>query len=122
MTTMPGDDKPAVWRRWIGIVLRTAHLAGVTWLGAALLGAPLSTAAAATFTALSGAALLTVERFDGRILLGDLSGWVSLAKLAVVAWMAIDPARAPAVFWVVLVVSALSSHAPRGLRHWRPGR
>jgi hypothetical protein len=35
--------------------------------------------------------------------------------------MAIDPARAPAVFWVVLVVSALSSHAPRGLRHWRPG-
>jgi hypothetical protein len=119
---MIGDNKPALWRRWIGIALRTMHLAGVTWLGAALLGAPVSTAAAATFTALSGAALLAVERFDGRILLGDLSGWVSLGKLAVVAWMAVDPVHAPAVFWAVLSVSALSSHAPRGLRHWRPGR
>lgn len=116
------DHKPALWRRWVGIVLRTAHLASVSALAAALLGAPVSTAAAATATALSGAALLAVERFDGRILLGDLSGWVSLAKLAVVAWMVIDPVRAPTVFWLVLVVSAVSSHAPRGLRHWRPGR
>ena len=116
------DGKPAAWRRWLGIMLRTAHLCAVTLLGAALLGAPASTAGAATFTALSGAGLLMIERFDGRILLGDLSGWVSLAKLAVVAWMAIDPARAPVVFWVVLAVSAISSHAPRGLRHWRPGR
>ena len=116
------DDKPAAWRRWLGILLRTTHLSAVTLLGAALLGAPVATGSAATFTALSGAALLVIERFDGRILLGDLSGWVSLTKLAVVAWMAIDPARAPIVFWLVLVVSAISSHAPRGLRHWRPER
>lgn len=112
--------KPAAWRRWLGIGLRTAHLASVTWLGAALLGAPLATHRGAAAVAASGAALLAIEAFDRRIRLLDLAGLVSLAKLGVVAWMALDPARAAPLFWLVLVVSALSSHAPRRLRHWRP--
>jgi hypothetical protein len=121
-STSEAAPKAAAWRRWLGIGLRSAHLAAVTLLGAALLGAPVATAPAAIFTAASGAALLVLERLDGRILLGDLAGAVSLAKLAVVAWMALDAARAPLIFWCVLVASALSSHAPRSLRHWRPGR
>jgi hypothetical protein len=113
--------KPALWRRWLGIVLRTAHLAGVTLLGAALLGAPLQPVVAATVAGASGAALLVVELVDGRIRLLDLAGLVSLIKLALLAWMALDTTHATALFWIVLVASAISSHAPRGLRHWRPG-
>lgn len=117
----PGrSDKPAAWRRWLGIALRTAHLASVVLLGAALLGAATPVTPAAAYAAASGAALLAIERIDGRIGLLDLAGLVSLAKLALVAWMALDVARAPTLFWCVLVVSALSSHAPRWLRHWRP--
>lgn len=112
--------KPALWRRWLGIVLRTGHLAGVTLLGAALLGAPFQVVVAATAAGASGAALLAVELVDGRLALLDLAGVVSLAKLALLAWMALDPSQAQASFWIVLVVSAISSHAPRTVRHWRP--
>jgi len=116
-----GDTpRSAAWRRWLGIVLRTAHLASVTLLGAALLGAPLSIFGAAAASAASGAALLAVECADGRIRLLELAGTVALAKLALVAWMALAPAAAGALFWAVLVVSGVSSHAPRALRHWRP--
>jgi hypothetical protein len=118
--TAPDSTKAAAWRRWLGIVLRTAHLAGVAWLGAALLGAPLAMFNGAAWVSASGVALLVIDSLDGRIRLLDLAGLVSLAKLGVVAWMALDPARAAQLFWVVLIVSALSSHAPRGLRHWRP--
>jgi hypothetical protein len=114
-------DKPAAWRRGLGLTLRAAHLAAVTWLGAALLGAPVSLGAATAIVLASGVALLAIETFDARLRWNELAGVVSLGKLAVVAWMALDAARAPALFWLVLFVSALSSHAPRRWRHWRPG-
>jgi hypothetical protein len=34
--------------------------------------------------------------------------------------MVLRPDHAPALFWLLLVVSVLSSHAPRAVRHWRP--
>ena len=67
------------------------------------------------------AALLAMECADGRIRLLELAGTVALAKLVLAAWMVIVPAHAAALFWILLVASALSSHAPRALRHWRPG-
>lgn len=116
------SHKAAAWRRWLGIVLRTAHLAGVAWLGAALAGAPIQGSLPAWFVVGTGVALLSVEVADARIDLRELAGATSLAKLVVVAWMALDAVIAPVLFWFVLVLSALSSHAPRWLRHWRPGR
>lgn len=114
--------KPAAWRRWLSIALRAAHLASVIGLGAALLGAPLPLLQAGAAVLASGIALLAVEIADGRLRCSELAGLVALAKLAVAAWMALDPARAASLFWGVLVVSAVSSHAPRHWRHWRPGR
>lgn len=113
--------KPAEWRRWLGILLRTAHLAGVVWLGAALLGAPVGSGGG-WLTLLSGLGLFASEWVDGRISPRELAGAVVLAKLVAVAAMLAWPAAALPLFWAVLVTSALSSHAPKGLRHWRPGR
>lgn len=119
----PGDRpaKPAEWRRWVGILLRTAHLAGVVWLGAALLGAPVGPGGG-WLTLLSGLGLFTSELLDRRVSPTELAGAVVVAKLAVVAAMLRWPALAPALFWGLLVVSAVSAHAPKPLRHWRPGR
>ena len=114
--------KPPAWRRWVAIVLRCAHLAGLVLLGAALLGAPLQLRDGALLTLLTGLALFVAELADTRIRLGELAGVVVLLKLGAVAWMALHPEAAPTLFWLVLVVSALMSHAPRPLRHWRPGR
>jgi hypothetical protein len=106
----------------VGIALRAAHLGAVTWLGAALLGAPAPLGQATAIVWASGVALLAIESFDGRLRWNELAGVISLGKLAVVAWMALDTAHAPLLFWFVLFASALSSHAPRRWRHWRPGR
>lgn len=115
-------DRPAAWRRWLSIALRAAHLASVTGLGAVLLGAPLPLLQAGAAVLCSGVALLALEIADARLRCNELAGLVSLAKLAVVAWMVLDPAHAASLFWGVLCVSAVSSHAPRHWRHWRPGR
>jgi hypothetical protein len=116
------SDKPAAWRRWLGIVLRASHLAAVTMLGAELLGAPLPRRPAAAVVLASGVALLIIEIMDARMRFNELAGFVALSKLAAVTWMVLDGEHALPVFWVVLFVSALVSHAPRRVRHWRPGR
>lgn len=115
------SPKPAEWRRWVGILLRTGHLAGVVWLGAALLGAPVGTGGG-WLTLLSGLGLFASELLDRRVALSELAGLVVLAKLAVVAAMLRWPAASPGLFWALLVVSGISAHAPKPLRHWRPGR
>ena len=119
---MARQDKTSAWRRWLGISLRGAHIAAITLLGAHLLGAGGAAAHGAVLTLASGAALFVSELADERVRLGELAGWVVMAKLALVAWMAFAPRHAPTAFWALLLVSAVVAHAPRGLRHWRPGR
>jgi hypothetical protein len=113
--------KPPEWRRWLGIGLRSAHLAGVVLLGAGLLGAPVGPAGA-WLTLASGLGLLASELIDERVSLRELAGALVLLKLALVAAMLRWPALAPALFWALLLMSAVVAHAPKGLRHWRPGR
>lgn len=113
--------KPAEWRRWVGIALRSTHLAGVVWLGAALLGAPVGDGGG-WLTLLSGLGLLASELIDRRVALGELAGALVLAKLAVVGAMLHWPASALPLFWALLLLSAVSAHAPKPVRHWRPRR
>ena len=108
--------------RWFSLLLRTAHLAGVVALGAALLGAPLPRGASGAAVLASGILLIALDLRARRLALGELAGVVVLVKLLAVAWVAWAPAHAMAVFWVLLVLSSLSSHAPRHWRHWAPGR
>lgn len=118
-----GGPKPSEWRRWLGIGLRTAHLMGVVWMGAGMMATPMQAGGpGAWLTLASGLALLLSELIDGRIALSELAGAVVLVKLAAVAWMALGGAGALPLFWAVMAVSAISSHAPRDLRHWTPRR
>lgn len=119
MTSRP--PKPAEWRRWVGIGLRSAHLAGVVWLGAALLGAPVGDGGG-WLTLASGLALFASELIDRRVAPGELAGAIVIAKLGVVGLMLHWPAAALPLFWGLLLLSAVSAHAPKPLRHWRPGR
>lgn len=119
----PAAHQPAAWRRWAAIVLRTAHLVAVVLTGAAVLGVPHAASGhgpAALF--ISGMLLFAFELADDRVRLTELAGVVVIGKLVLCAWMLADPLRAESLFWGLLVVSGLSSHAPRWLRHWAPGR
>lgn len=108
--------------RWLALALRTVHLAGVVALGAALMGAPVARAAGGIVVVASGAWLLVQDLRAGRLAVGELAGAVVIAKLLAVAWVAWADRYTLAVFWCLLVVSSLSSHAPKRWRHWAPRR
>jgi hypothetical protein len=115
----PRTGKSAVWRRWLGIVLRSLHLVAVSLLALAVHGlavpGPLS---AAGWVLVSGALLLSLELADGRLRLLELAGLLVLAKLALVALMVWRGEWLTPLFWGLLFVSAIGSHAPRRWRHW----
>lgn len=117
--------KPAEWRRWLGIGLRTAHLVCVVLLGIHVAtdhGHQGPAALAPGLTLATGVALALADRLDGRLFFRELAGAVVVLKLLAVAALARWPALGPPVYWSLLVLSGLSSHAPKPWRHWRPGR
>jgi hypothetical protein len=119
-----GTESPrsGALERTSALTLRTLHLVAMVGLGSALLGAPVAPGPAAAGLLLTGLLLLALDLRARRIALGELAGGVVLLKLAATAWMAWTPAHAPWLFWTLVVLSSLSSHAPKTLRHWRPRR
>lgn len=109
---------PRAWR-WFGIAARTLHLAAVILLGAALLGSPLRVSVAGIGGALlaSGALLFTLDQWKSGAHAFQLAGAGQIAKLALVAWMTLDPATAPPLFWIIVAWSSVLSHAPASFRH-----
>ncbi len=110
-------------RRWLNLSLRTVHLSGIVLLGAALLGAALlgagEVATAAWLTLISGLAMFAGDAWANPAHLREVAGFGVLAKLALVAVMVVHPPSALSVFWAVLVLSSVLSHAPGALRHRR---
>jgi hypothetical protein len=104
--------------RWLSVLLRSLHLAGVVWLGAAVLGAPAGHRGAALLVLASGTLMLFMDLRAGRLAVREVAGAAVLLKLALVAWMALDARHAVVIFWVLVLGSAVTSHAPKGFRHW----
>ena len=115
--------KSSAVERAASIALRTLHLVTVVALGAALLGAPLSLPHTGAAALASGLVLFAMELFARRMHAFDLAGLAVLVKLAAVAVIAAWPGAAAhglAAFWALVVLSSLSSHAPKPVRHWWP--
>ena len=110
-------DFPA--RRWLSIALRSLHLAGIALLAAAILGHGASSVAAAALVLVSGLAMYAVDLWQDPGIWRELAGVFVAAKLALVLLMALVPGLAVTLFWVLLISSALISHAPRDVRHRR---
>lgn len=108
-------------RRWLTVVLRSMHLVAVIWLGAALIGStagdPLRTAHA--LVSATGAAIFALDLWHRPSHLRECAGIGMLVKLLLVAAMAVVPQHALALFWAIVVYSALVSHAPASFRHAR---
>lgn len=105
-------------KRWLNLALRTLHLAGLVLLGAALLGSGLvATGAGLVFA--SGLAMFALDTWSNPTHLRETAGFGVLVKLLLVGAMALLPAHALPLFWAVLVLSTLLSHAPGAFRHRR---
>jgi hypothetical protein len=105
-------------RRWFNLTLRTVHLAGIVLLGSALLGGG-DPATGAGLTFVSGLAMFAGDAWANPGHLREAAGAGVLLKLVLVAAMALVPALALPLFWGILVLSGLLSHAPGAMRHRR---
>ena len=104
-------------RRWLGVLLRAAHLAGVVGVGAGLLAVEAAAAGFVYLMVLSGMAMALLDAWSRRRWLRELAGLSLLVKLVLLLWFAADEAARPALFWTILVFSTLFSHAPASFRH-----
>lgn len=109
-------------RRGVLVVLRTLHLVGVVLVGAALFGEVTSDIGlrhGATLLLLSGAGMFLMDIWACPAVLREAAGVGVIVKLLLLATVAIHPGWANYIFWTVLVLSTLLSHASRAVRHRR---
>ncbi|NML28672.1 hypothetical protein [Zoogloea dura] len=105
-------------RRWLVVFLRAAHLAGVVGVGAGLLaGAAAAAGPFAELLVISGVLMAALDAWSNPVWLREFAGLSLLLKLALLLWFAADEAARPALFWSILVFSAIFSHAPASFRH-----
>lgn len=119
----PSLARPDLLRRWLSVLLRGMHLVAVIGLGAALLGAPAEHAGGivrlAVAVAASGAAMFALDLWRNPRHLFDIAGVGVLVKLLLAGLMILDGAPRLTLFWIIVVWSALFSHAPATFRHAR---
>ncbi len=106
-------------RRWVSIALRAGHLAGVVLSAVGILGAGAPSAAGVALLLVTGLALYGLDLWHHPGLWREVAGVFVLLKLAGVVAMALAPAAAAPLFWLLLLSSAVVSHAPHGVRHRR---
>jgi len=105
-------------QRWLNIALRTAHVTGVVLLGAALMNElPLNSGVYLTFV--SGAGMFLIDCWSKPDQLRETAGAGVCVKLILVALMTLRPAWAMGLFWLILAISMVLSHAPGAFRHRR---
>jgi hypothetical protein len=106
-------------RRWVSIALRALHLSGVVLYAVGILGAGGPSRAAVALLLLTGIALGGLDWWHHPPLWREVAGaFVALKLLLIVAMILVPPLAGP-LFWLVLLASAVVSHAPRGVRHRR---
>ena len=115
----PIKDFPG--KRWIHIGLRTLHVIGVFLLGYAMLRGT-STGAAVALTLVTGLGIFALDVWSKPSHLVELAGLGVIGKFVLVGSISLFPSWSMALFWLVLVVSMVLSHAPGAVRHWSPLR
>jgi len=103
--------------RAVGIVLRTAHLAAMAALaGGAWFGASAGELRGAVVaTSVSGLGLLVSEASHSRHWVYQVRGVLVLAHLVAVGLLT---RWGPGVLMAALIIGAVGSHLPKGLRAW----
>ena len=117
MSSRPPRQPAFVWHRWANVALRGLHLIAVVWLGAGLLGAPVTTDTAVATLAASGILMFGLDIWHKPSHLREVSGIAVPLKLILVGWMALDANLRPVLFWLIVAGSAVFAHAPSSFRH-----
>jgi len=106
-------------RRWLNIALRSLHLVGEVLTGAAIVGGGASSFAAVALMLFTGFGLYGIDLWAHPDLWKELVGVFVAVKLALLLAMLLVPVATGPLFWILLLASAVVSHAPRDFRHRR---
>ena len=103
-------------KRWANLALRGLHLLGVVLFGGALLynGDPQG---GALILLLSGLLMFAIDLWATPPLIREVAGVGVIVKLALLLAANLRPELALAVFWLILALSTVISHAPAAVRH-----
>lgn len=104
-------------KRWLNVSLRAVHVVGLILLGAGLLSQASEMGLAITLTVSSGLAMFLIDTWANPGQLREVAGFGVLVKLALIGLMAAQPAIALTIFWLLVLLSTLLSHAPASFRH-----
>jgi hypothetical protein len=107
------------WRRWLSVVLRSLHLAGVVLAGIAIFGKGAHLVPGIVLMLLTGLGLYAIDLWHHPGLWREVAGVFFMVKMIVLSAMLLAPDMAGFIFWLVLIASSVVSHAPRVFRHWR---
>ena len=108
-------------RRWLGVLLRAAHLAGVVGVGAGLLAGVQAHGFLILMVA-SGVTMAALDAWSNALWLKEFAGLSLVVKFVLIGVFVVDEASRPALFWLILVFSVVFAHAPASFRHRRLSR
>lgn len=106
-------------RRLLVNLMRALHLAGVAGFAAAVLAAGPHGLRWAVVLLVSGAVMMALDAWSELAYLRQVQGLAMVLKLLLVVAMIAWADGRQALFWLLVVFSALLSHAPGRLRHYR---
>lgn len=106
-------------RRLIINLMRATHLVALAGFAAAVLAAGPDGWRWAIVLMLSGGSMMALDAWSEPGYLRQLQGLAMLVKLLLVMAMILWHDVQMALFWLLIVYSALLSHAPGRIRHWR---
>ncbi len=106
-------------RRLIVNLMRATHLVALAGFAAAVLAAGPNGWRWGIMLLLSGALMMALDAWSEPAYLRQLQGVAMLLKLLMVAAMILWQDGQQALFWLLIAYSALLSHAPGRIRHWR---
>lgn len=106
-------------KRWLNVSLRAVHVAGLILLGASLLAHSGESGFAVLLTVTSGLIMFLIDTWVNPDQLREVAGLGILLKLGVIGLMIWQPNLALELFWGLVVLSTVLSHAPAHFRHRR---
>ena len=109
-------------QRWLNIGLRSLHILGVVGMGAGFLthqSPDDSFRLYLILTLATGLGMTLIDAWSNRQWLAQLSGQTVLLKLLLLGLIPLWPTAREALFILVILISAVVSHAPARIRHKR---
>lgn len=107
-------------KRWIKISLRTLHILSVAGVGGGILfGLDQSLWVSYWWLALvSGVLMIAIDVIPNPVWVVQVRGLVILLKLVLLAFLGSEPSLDSAILIIIIVMSAVISHAPGKLRYY----